>query len=285
MRHNVEAFMHAFPTNLAPIVGQQITRNASNGATVDARINLLLARFDSPDNADDPDDLNTPECDVVAKGMIAGELRGFVYAGGASWESDREGEGAITDASLRANTATAGQELTFTAVPPGEGFRIGLDRDADGFRDSDEADAGSNPGDELSLPCTSSTPFGERDRARIKDAKGQLSLSAAIVLGDYQRETIEIIVGDGGGIFLDSGILGDALEANSGSTSFKFRSKDGPITKLQIKEDPKISGGFKVKVRTRAAWPVGSADEDAAATLVVLNVGGQCVEGSATSVD
>ena len=95
-RHNVEAFMHAFPSNLAPIVGQQITRNATNAAVVDSRIDLLINRFDNPDNPDDPDDPTTPECDVVAKGLVAGEPRGFVYVGGGSWESDREGEGTIT---------------------------------------------------------------------------------------------------------------------------------------------------------------------------------------------
>ena len=31
-----------------------------------------------------------------------------------------------------------GQELTFTCVPPGSGFRIGIDRDEDGIYDTDE---------------------------------------------------------------------------------------------------------------------------------------------------
>ena len=30
------------------------------------------------------------------------------------------------------------QELTFTCVPPGSGFRIGIDRDEDGIYDADE---------------------------------------------------------------------------------------------------------------------------------------------------
>jgi hypothetical protein len=285
LRHSVQAFMHAFPSNLAPIVGQQITRNAANGGTVDARIDLLLARFDDPDNPDDPDDPDLPECDVVAKGLIGGEPRGFVYVGSSGWATDRAADGTVTDAALRANTATAGQELTFTAVPPGEGFRIGVDRDSDGFRDADELDAASDPANELSLPCTSMALFGAKDRARTRDNKGQLNLKASIVLGTYDRDTLEVIVADGGGIFLDAGLLGTELEVNNQATTYKFRSKEGPINKLSVKEDKRVPGGFKVSVRTREAWPLGSANESPATTSVILNVGGVCIGGSPTSVD
>ena len=55
-RRNMDAFMMAFDSNLAPIVGQQTTRTATNGATVDPRIDLLQQRADAG------------ECDLVAKG-------------------------------------------------------------------------------------------------------------------------------------------------------------------------------------------------------------------------
>jgi hypothetical protein len=38
----------------------------------------------------------------------------------------------VSDANLRALAQTAGQELTYTAVPPGAGVRAGIDRDLDG---------------------------------------------------------------------------------------------------------------------------------------------------------
>ncbi len=41
LRRQIEQFMFAFDSNLAPIVGQQITRTSSNGVTVDPRITLL----------------------------------------------------------------------------------------------------------------------------------------------------------------------------------------------------------------------------------------------------
>ena len=41
---------------------------------------------------------------------------------------------------------------------------------------------------------------------------------------------------------------------------------------------------FKVTLHTKDAWAPGAANQDAAATLVTLNVGGQCFRGSATKV-
>jgi len=48
---------------------------------------------------------------------------------------DRAHQPPLTDANLRALACDA---LTFTAVPPGGGRRIGIDRDLDGVLDGDE---------------------------------------------------------------------------------------------------------------------------------------------------
>jgi hypothetical protein len=42
--------------------------------------------------------------------------------------------------------------LTYTCVPAGEGVRIALDRDGDGFADADEIAHGTNPADPTSHP-------------------------------------------------------------------------------------------------------------------------------------
>jgi hypothetical protein len=48
--------------------------------------------------------------------------------------------------------------LTYSAVPPGSGPRIGVDRDADGWYDADEIDAGTDPADPLSPLPPTATP-------------------------------------------------------------------------------------------------------------------------------
>ena len=79
------------------------------------------------------DQADAGNCEVVVKGHVAGESRGYVYVGSGNYESDRLADGTLTDATVRGFAGTLGQELTFTAVPPSDGTRIGVDRDDDGF--------------------------------------------------------------------------------------------------------------------------------------------------------
>jgi len=62
-KRNMEQFMLAFDTNLAPIVGQQVTLTAATRRAVSPRIDLLVARADAG------------ECDLVAKGRIHREVQ------------------------------------------------------------------------------------------------------------------------------------------------------------------------------------------------------------------
>jgi YVTN family beta-propeller protein len=144
-RSNLEQFVLAFDTNLAPIVGQQVTLTSTNSATVGSRIDLLIARA------------NVGECDLVVKGTLAGGQRGWLRQLSGMFQSDRASEALLTDAQLRTQAATAGQERTYTCVPPGSGLRVGVDRDEDGFFDQDEIDAGSDPADPASIPSGAST--------------------------------------------------------------------------------------------------------------------------------
>jgi DNA-binding beta-propeller fold protein YncE len=273
LRRQLEAFMFEFDTNLKPIVGQQATLTATSGSDVDDRIDLMLAQADAG------------HCDVVVKGRVAGEPRGAYYIGSGSYVTDRTAEGSVSDATLRAYAGTSGQELTFTAVPPGDGGRIGIDRDGDGFRDADETDAGANPANPLSMPCVASTGVTFRS-AKLLDRKGRLTLKGEVAFGEYQRETVEILATDSGGLIFDGGVLGIDFKANKPETVFKYKGAKGVtgISRLTIKEDKKVVGQLKVNAKIVDGWAPATATDTEANTLVILNLGGECYSGNATSV-
>jgi hypothetical protein len=138
-RRDVEQFLLAFDTNLAPVVGQQMTLDGSNGAVANPRVDLLVARA------------AVGECDLIVKGTVGGVQRGWVRLADGSFESDSAADMPISESTLR-GMAGAGEELTYTCMPPGSGVRAGIDRDEDGALDYDEALAGSDPADPSSTP-------------------------------------------------------------------------------------------------------------------------------------
>jgi len=66
--------------------------------------------------------------------------------------SDKIEEDEISMTALKNMASESGNSLTFMCVPPGQGRRIALDRDADEFFDADEIAAGSDPADAASIP-------------------------------------------------------------------------------------------------------------------------------------
>src|SRR5262249_2229806 len=93
------------------------------------------------------------ECDLIVKGTLAGEARGWYYDPGTNrFISDRNSETPLTDAQLRQISSGAGQARTYTSVPPGNGGRPACARDEAGCFASTEIDAGSDPSDPMSTP-------------------------------------------------------------------------------------------------------------------------------------
>ena len=136
-RAQMEQFMLAFDTDLAPIVGQQVTLDDTNSAVAGPRIDLLIQRAGATFVSKEVGGTVT-ECDLIVKGTIGGEPRGAVRNAGGTFTMDKAADPARTDAALRAEAAVAGQELTYTCVPPGSGTRMGIDRDEDGVLDGDD---------------------------------------------------------------------------------------------------------------------------------------------------
>jgi DNA-binding beta-propeller fold protein YncE len=131
VRRDVEQFVLAFDTDLAPIVGQQVTLTSVNSVVATPRINLLVARAGVPFSSQILG-AGQKECDLVVKGAVGGVRRGWVGNGAASPSfTPDNGDAAISLATLEALAATPGQELTFTCATPGSGTRVGINRDRD----------------------------------------------------------------------------------------------------------------------------------------------------------
>ena len=122
-RHNVEQYLLAFDTDLAPITGQQVTLTSSNASAVGPRITL----FEQRANASFTSKLlggTVKEVELVARVVQNGSSRGFLFNPSNSTFVPSAGGTALTDAQIRALASTAGQEVTFTAVPFGSGARL-----------------------------------------------------------------------------------------------------------------------------------------------------------------
>ena len=151
-RRDLELFLLAYDNDIAPIVGQQTTLDAASLDTVSARLDLLLERADAR-FVSRPLGGVVNECDLIAKGVVDGEERGYVYDPVfLAFRPDRESEPMASFAALRERAVGQGNVLTFTCAPPGSGARLGIDRDEDAFLDRDELDGGSDPSDPLSSP-------------------------------------------------------------------------------------------------------------------------------------
>lgn len=138
-REDVAAFLLAFQTETHPAAGAQWTMDGTNEVAGGARLSTLEALADND------------VIGLVAKGRVATWPRGWTYMGAGTYRPDKEGEPDISTAALLA-LAGSGKEVTFTGVVDGCEWRIGVDRDLDGFRDGDELAWGSDPGDPASTP-------------------------------------------------------------------------------------------------------------------------------------
>lgn len=130
----IEDYVFAIESDLAPIVGQQVTLSADNSATANARIDLMITRSSTPFTSRFVGE-GAKECDLVVSGVAGGENRSWLHTGNGQFTSDK---GDVqTDAALR-KVATTESPLTYTCGTPGSGKRLALDRDRDGILNGDD---------------------------------------------------------------------------------------------------------------------------------------------------
>jgi YVTN family beta-propeller protein len=124
-RRDMEQFTLAFDSDLAPIVGQQVTLTSDNASAAGPRIDLLIQRAGAPFTSKS---LNGAvlECDLVAQVVQNGRITGYLYDPiGNNFVPD-DNSAPLSDGALRALAAVSGQEVTYTATTPGSGARIAL---------------------------------------------------------------------------------------------------------------------------------------------------------------
>jgi hypothetical protein len=142
---DLEAFMLAFPTDVAPIVGQQVTISPTNFAVADVNTRITLidtqagVTFESAVLGG-----SVTECDVIVKTVEGGVEKGYYSELGGTYTPDDNGPN-ISEATLRAKADPVGdaQTITYTAVPPGSGERMGIDRDEDTLGNGVETNTGT----------------------------------------------------------------------------------------------------------------------------------------------
>jgi hypothetical protein len=122
-RRDVEQFLLAFDTDLAPIVGQQVTLTSSNSTAAGPRIDLLMrraaAQFVSKSLGG-----QVMECDLVAHVVAGGRTATYLFDPAAGNFVADDGVTRVSDAVMRSWAARPGQEITYTASTPGSGQRL-----------------------------------------------------------------------------------------------------------------------------------------------------------------
>jgi MYXO-CTERM domain-containing protein len=136
----LEQFMLAFPSDLAPVVGQQVSIGpGSPGSFADAAVNARITLLDTrAGTAFDSFVLGgtVTECELVAKTVEGSAPRGYLRQPGGTFLPD-DGGAAISEAALRAKADPngAGQDVHYLCATPGSGERVGIDRDQDSVLD------------------------------------------------------------------------------------------------------------------------------------------------------
>ncbi len=206
----------------------------------------------------------------------------------------------MIDADLRRQAATAGQELTYTCVPPGSGVRIGIDRDEDGFPDRTEIEAGSDPADPNSVPgggstttttfpppppCTSVPVTDPRAIVKVVTRReaGQLRAKMVIDLATYTNEDVLVTLSDSDTPLITGQDVGVLPPQGSSGTKWRFFSTADGVQRVSLRSlGSRQPGKSKLSVKARHWFTAAAANQPATSTQLKVQIGDLCFTHAAT---
>ena len=206
-RRNVEQFLLAFDSNLKPVVGQQVTVTSTPSVAA-TRADLLMARAAAGD------------CDVVIKGNLAGFQRGAYRLPGAAdvFRTDSVVLGDLPESLILDQVLITGETLTYTAVPLGDGARIGINADEDTLRNFDD-----------NCPLVANNSQTDTDTDLVGDACDNCPTSS----NSSQLDTDTDGSGDACDTDDDNDGLSDSLEQTAGSNPLLIDTDGDGLTDFE----------------------------------------------------
>ncbi|MBL8899311.1 MAG: beta-propeller fold lactonase family protein [Planctomycetes bacterium] len=207
LRDDLEAFLLAFDTGMAPTVGFQRFTDAANASTIAMQTDLNLLEGQAA----------AGNCELIAKGRLDGEELGYHFEPATGrYRASRALLGTFTRADLLAHVQNVRATYVFTGVPVGTGRRMGIDRDIDGVLDGDEglvSYGSGTPGCGISLRANAPARLGFHGFAYVVD--GAPPLTPGILLASLDRSSlpllgVELLVDPFSPVFLNFPLLADA---------------------------------------------------------------------------
>jgi hypothetical protein len=274
------------------MVGQQATLDATSGPDTDDRIDVRLRLA-----------AQVGQCDLIVKGVVGGEARGWSRLADGTYQSDRASESPITHAALRAQVGVGGQALTFTCVPPGSGPRIGVDRDGDGFFDGDERDALTDPANPSSFPGSAAITSVRGTTLRMRSdvppaidpnrrslrftSRSRGGLPSGVVVptagaGDdptLHGAVLTVYAAAGGTEKIEVVLPAHRWRAAgpAGAPTFRYRDVAGPILAVTVN-----ANGLRIRGRGTGSYSLAAAPQDAVGVRLRLGYESElCAEMSA----
>lgn len=137
-RQGLVDYMMEFDNDIAPIVGQQVTLNATSAEGAVNRIELLEQRASTPFVSKLLGG-DVYECDLIVQGVADNKVSAYFYdIHEQRYISDSKSSPSLSSDDIRAKAKANDNSLTFTCVIPGKGWQLAIDRDLDGTLNSDE---------------------------------------------------------------------------------------------------------------------------------------------------